>query len=163
MDETQSKRGELLLASVLFAFQTIERRYQRICALFLECPENPKDDEVIATTWDFIDWVERLRKLLGYGAGLKKKEQWYKTLVAELGPIEHLRNFTQHMDGSLSECINSKTPLQGIVSAYCQFEGMKGYTVVICAPSTHSGGDQINRSSCASKRCERHQAIITLN
>ena len=137
-------RPHAILNAVAFCFEQIEARYDRLCELLLQSKRENRFHEIISTAWDLIDWVERLRKLLGKGAGIKKKEEWYQVAMRVLAPAEDLRHFLQHFDNSVEECLDKNVSVFGSVSAYCA-EG-DGYGVVIASsdwerPGTLADGE----------------------
>lgn len=128
---TLTRRAHTILNGIAFVFDQIESRYDLIHAYLLKYPETPRDEVVLGLAWDIIDWVERLRKLLGHGAGLKKKERWYKDAVARLAPAEVIRGQLQHFDRSIEFCLKNQLSVFGHLSAYVITPDHSGYFGVV--------------------------------
>jgi hypothetical protein len=112
-----NERAHAILNSVSFCFAQIHTHYERICNLIEFYHQRPEPEDVIGAAWDVIDWVERLRKLLHKGAGIKKKEAWYQAAIRKLEPAEEIRCFLQHFDTGIEECLRSQLSVFGYVAA----------------------------------------------
>lgn len=133
-DKQHAKRTVLSVHAIIYALNVIESKYEEIeqDLLFLRAKsagtkshrdftirfESKKVNSVVGKCWELIDWIDRLRKLLGYAAGLKKREDWYKNLVRALESIKHVRHFIQHFDGELNKYVASSFPLMGSIIAF---------------------------------------------
>lgn len=87
----------------------------------------PERNLVVSTAWDTVDWLDRLRKLLGVVAGIKKKELWCQLAVRALADTEDIRNFVQHFDANLQTLVEGNYPLTGTV--FASFPCASGYYV----------------------------------
>lgn len=100
-----------LLASVVFSMRQIKNRYETIekevCSHYLS------PDHIISLGWDMIDWSEKLRKLLEVGRGFKKKDEWCKSILADLDDLKDVRNFIQHFDREVGKSDQSHLNLIG--------------------------------------------------
>jgi hypothetical protein len=114
--ERIDKRKHVLFNSLEFTLTQIERRYNALVKEFLKY-ENTDQSIGVSLAWDVIDWSERLRKLLGFGAGLKKKEQWYTDIFSHLEKVEEARHFIQHFDKSINSNLDDSLPPLGYVMA----------------------------------------------
>lgn len=114
--ENIDKRKHVLFNSIEFVFDQIENRYGSLVHAFIRYEEIDKSIGV-SIAWDIIDWSDRLRKLLGFGAGLKKKEGWYIEICSHLGCVEDARNFIQHFDRSINANLGASIPPLGHVTA----------------------------------------------
>lgn len=137
----KEKRALLLLNSISFVFSTLRRRYRHLCDLLQQYHVQNEDDEIISTVWDIIDWSDRLRKLLNHGAGINKSEQWYRSIVKGIEPVEKMRNIVQHISGSLEECLRKRTPLFGYLYAFCSGDQLSKGHIVVVLPSGHKAQD----------------------
>lgn len=114
--ENIDKRKHVLFNSLEFVFSQINTRYELLVEHFLLHDESDQSIGV-SLAWDIIDWSDRLRKLLGNGAGLKKKEDWYVEIISHLESVEDARHFIQHFDRSLNANLAESKPPLGHVSA----------------------------------------------
>lgn len=117
----QEKRRDVFLKSVGFIFFQIEYHKERLEQLIHEYDQYrwkqvgksqrqpqagmlfvdgryEKTEELLGFAWNTIDWIERLRKLLGASVGIKQRDEWYQTVMAALKPTTKVRNFLQHID-----------------------------------------------------------------
>lgn len=89
-----------LFCAVVFAMEQVINRYEtlekELCAHRLNPPY------ILSLGWDITDWAEKLRKLLGLGRGLRKRDEWFKSIIIELKPLENVRHIIQHFDRSLN-------------------------------------------------------------
>ena len=75
------------------------------------------DSTLVLITWELIDWLDRTRKILGYGAGLNKKDPDFILTYQQLDKAEDFRHILQHFDGFINKTNgNSYAPL-GAVTA----------------------------------------------
>ncbi|WP_028875668.1 hypothetical protein [Teredinibacter turnerae] len=126
--ESIDKRRHVLFNSLEFVFSQIENRYQSLAYQFLSNKE--ADQSVgVSLAWDIVDWSERLRKLLGFGAGLKKKDVWYTEILSHLDYVEDVRHFIQHFDRSINTNLEASIPPLGHVTALIPSD--RGYNVKI--------------------------------
>ena len=72
---------------------------------------------VVLLTWELVDWLERTRKIIGNGAGLKKKDPVLQLLTRSLDNAKDLRNVLQHFDQFLTRSMKSDFAPLGAVSA----------------------------------------------
>lgn len=75
------------------------------------------NQNLVLLVWELIDWLERTRKILGYGAGLKKKDSAYVLVFNALGKTEDFRHILQHFDNFLNKSVQSMEAPLGAVSA----------------------------------------------
>ena len=126
--ENVDKRKHVLFNSLEFTFTQIESRYNALVGEFLRY-EDTNQSIGVSLAWDIVDWCERLRKLLGLGAGLKKKEQWYVDVFSHLECVEEARHFIQHFDKSINSNLEEAVPPLGHVTALMLSNG--GFDVKI--------------------------------
>jgi hypothetical protein len=72
---------------------------------------------VVLVCWELVDWVERSRKILGYGTGLKKKEPEYILAYRALAKGEEFRHSLQHFDKFIQESLKHDFSPLGAVTA----------------------------------------------
>ena len=75
------------------------------------------NQNVVLVTWELVDWLDRTRKILGYGAGLKKKNPAYILAIRELNKGQDFRNILQHFDNFIKDTTSSSYAPLGAVSA----------------------------------------------
>jgi hypothetical protein len=114
--ENIDKRKHVLFNSLEFTFDQIENRYCGLVGVFLRY-ESADQSVGVSLAWDVIDWCEKLRKLLGYGAGLKKNGEWYIEVVSNLKCVEEARHIIQHFDKNINSNLSSAQPPLGHVTA----------------------------------------------
>jgi hypothetical protein len=93
-----------------------------------------KRNDVVSAAWDVVDWADRLRKVLGATAGIKKNEPWFQLVTRALAVVEEVRHFLQHFDASLSTLVTGTYPIMGAVIA--SFRAPDGYYARILIAST---------------------------
>ena len=71
---------------------------------------------LVLLTWELVDWFERTRKILGYGAGLKKKDPAFGLIIRALGNAEEFRHVLQHFDSFLKRSMETDFAPLGAVS-----------------------------------------------
>jgi len=76
-----------------------------------------KRNEIVSAAWDVIDWSDRLRKVLGVLAGIKKNEAWYQIAIRGVAAVEDIRHFVQHFDSNLTKLVEGSYPVMGTVIA----------------------------------------------
>lgn len=113
--ENLDKRKHVLFNALDFAMSQAEKRYIPIANDLLRKPIERQTDSV-SLAWDFIDWSDRIRKLLGHGAGLKKRDPWFKEFKAVLNEVEEARHFIQHFDKSINTYLEESIPPLGYVT-----------------------------------------------
>lgn len=128
-------RARITLNAIVFVFDAIGVAYNRLTILLISSRGRDLGDQIIACCWDIIDWTERLRKLLGYGAGIKKKEDWFKALMKAVAPAEEIRHTLQHLDGHMEYCLKESLPTVGHLVAYVINEKGNGFDIMISLPS----------------------------
>ena len=75
---------------------------------------------LVLLTWELIDWFDRTRKILGYGAGIKKKEPAFVLAYKELEKAEDFRNILQHFDNFIKDTQNNLyAPLGSVSAIHC--------------------------------------------
>jgi hypothetical protein len=101
----------------------------------------PKRNDIVSTAWDIVDWTERLRKVFGCLTGVKKSSPWYQATFRALANVEDIRNFAQHLDGSIKKLVDGTYPLMGTLMA--SFPALDGgyYVRILMAGSARYAGD----------------------
>lgn len=72
---------------------------------------------LVYLSWELVDWLERTRKILGHGAGLKTKEPAYKILMSRLASAESFRDELQHFNQFVEQSIGTDFAPLGSVTA----------------------------------------------
>lgn len=93
---------------------------------------------IVSKAWDIVDWSERLRKVLGCIAGVKKKAGWYSEAVKALSEIAAIRNFIQHYDREIKSFIHGSYPLMGAVIACYPIDDSSHYTRIVLSTPLRS-------------------------
>lgn len=131
-------RRRLVLSSIAYVLDHLEREFIRLYHLIQFHYIDYQGDAVLSCAWDIINWTERLRKLFGHGAGLKKKDKWYVSALLALKPAEELRHYIEHIDKSVEDSIKTGWPLIGVVNAYVSSPTIPNtYDIAIFGPSVH--------------------------
>lgn len=100
-----------LLASVVFSMRQVRNRYDAIEKEV--CSHYVSPNHIVSLGWDMIDWSEKLRKLLEKGRGFKKKDEWCRSILTDLGGLKDVRNFMQHFDNEVTRSDQSYLDLIG--------------------------------------------------
>ena len=79
--------------------------------------ETEYNREVVLLCWELVDWLERTRKILGLGAGIKKNDPEYILTYKKLESAEQFRHSLQHFDKYINESNDSSAAPLGSVSA----------------------------------------------
>jgi len=136
-NKAHAKRIVLSINAIIYSLDIIENKFDTIETALIQVHKNnilkgtaalhPRGctikhssktvNRIIANCWELVDWVDRLRKLLGYAAGLKKQEEWYKNLTRDLKSVTQIRHFIQHFDGELNKYVSGSFPLMGTILA----------------------------------------------
>lgn len=102
---------------------------------------------LVLMTWEIVDWLERTRKILGYGAGLKKSTPEFQMIMRSLENAKELRNTLQHFDSFLNRSDTHDLAPLGAVSVIHTLDenNMKAmvYTLGTIKPETNLGNAQI--------------------
>jgi len=128
-------RARIALNGVLFVFGRIREEYERLIYLLISSRRQDLGDQIIACAWNIVDWAEKLRKLLGYGAGIKKRDNWFKELEKAIAPAEEIRHSLQHIDKHMEECFKASLPSVGFLISYVMGENGQGYDIMVSIPS----------------------------
>jgi hypothetical protein len=137
VDKTKEKRIYATLNAAVFMLNQIDRRYKELVNMLHEYNQDKekrdgisKADQfsvdigyrhgnyMVSLGWDIVDWCDRLRKMLGVIAGIKRKEEWYLQFKVELKIVEDIRNFLQHYDKETNNFVLESYPLMGAIYAY---------------------------------------------
>jgi len=131
------KRIYVSVNATAFILNQVERRFvaleSALLAYDFDCRRDPKENvahdrgvsfdmgyakrnDIVSTAWDIVDWLDRLRRVLGVIAGVKK-EAWYKLLMKSLAEVEDVRHHLQHFDKRLEELVGGSYPLMGALIA----------------------------------------------
>ena len=155
------KRIYVSVNAIAFVFNQISDRYEKILDILREIDTSadtlgpngvaiglayPRRNELIGLAWDFVDWANRLEKLLHAAAGVKKSDPWFGEIVRALSVTKDVREYMQHFDGSLSELLSGCYPIGGSVTAwYGTFEVLYG-RVILSTPARFSGDSEVTVS-----------------
>ena len=161
--DRKHKRIYVSVNAAAFIMNQIERRFAGLEDLLLaydrlkrseeDGPTQTKDRQValdmgyergndlVSAAWDVVDWIDRLRKVLGAVAGVKRKEDWYRETMKAVGCAKQMRDFFQHYDRSLTTFVDGGYPLMG--SVVCSFPADNGgaYRRVVMATPVRYAGD----------------------
>ena len=103
----------------------------------------PKRNEIVGLTWDLIDWLDRVRKLLQIIAGAKREQQpWYRSAMQALGQVEEVRHVLQHFDERMKEFIEGEYPLHGAVTATFPGRLAPTHTRILLSTPARFAGDR---------------------
>lgn len=164
--DSRHKRVYASVNSAAFVINQIERRYEVLESELLQYDEfkrrigseKPKPgsmsldmgyqhgNSLVAQAWDLVDWIERLRKIMGKVSGVKKNAPWLRNLVKGLKPTEELRHFIQHFDRSLSVILDGSYPLMGSLIAFFSCKGQPYVRVLISTPARYAGDQHVHIS-----------------
>jgi len=131
------KRIYICIGTVKFIVNQLDTRYADIKNIFLEFHHessatdgelNPGQfnvrvntdvgNKLIGLAWDFVDWTDRLRKVLGSAVGLDNRSQQYKDSLKLLGIASEMRNVMQHFDRNISTYVENSCPMMGAIIAF---------------------------------------------
>lgn len=137
MDELRAKRIYATLNAMVSILNQLDRRYTELVAMFhdyrrskeqegkVEEPRRvtmdtgyPHGNYMVSLAWDIVDWYDRLRKIAGVKAGIKRKDEWFRQLEATLETTKDVRNFLQHYDSEINTFVLESYPLMGSISAH---------------------------------------------
>lgn len=155
------KRIYVSVNAIAFAFNQIAERYEKILEILGEIDAGadtlgpngvaielayPRRNELVGLAWDFVDWANRLGKLLHAAAGVKKSDPWFGAMSRALSATKDVREYMQHFDGSLSELLSGCYPIGGSVTAwYGTFEMLHG-RVIVSTPARFAGDSEVTIS-----------------
>lgn len=161
--DPKAKRVYVTVNAAAFTINTIERKFealQRRLRAFDEplCKErravNPGEvsihladeigNELVAEAWDVIDWIDRLRRIMGVMVGVPRKEMWYAQLMQSIARAEEPRHRFQHFDNTLSYIVKKTYPVMGALIAYFPISGSKARgRIILSTPARFAGDDNI--------------------
>jgi len=98
---------------------------------------------IIVKAWDVLDWLDRLRKVLGGLAGVPKGENWKQSLRKSLESAEKVRNKIQHFDVTLNEILRKTYPPMGALLAGFPSEGHLHMRILVSTPARFASDDSI--------------------
>lgn len=99
----------------------------------------------MASAWDIVDWADRLRKVFGGIAGIKKKEKWYSLARDALQEVSDIRNFIQHYDKEIYSFVKGSYPLMGAVFACFPHQGQGFHTrLIVSTPLKSAYHKEVN-------------------
>ncbi len=141
MDEFRAKRIYATLNAMVFILSQLDRRYTELVAMLhdyrkskeqdgkIEEPRQvtmdigyPRGNYMVSLAWDIVDWCDRLRKIAGVKAGIKRRDEWFQQLEATLETTKDIRNFLQHYDSEVNTFVLGSYPLMGSISAHFPIE-----------------------------------------
>lgn len=98
---------------------SIHRCFQKYEMMFQIVAQDRTDmtQSMCLLSWELVDWLERTRKILGLGAGLKKRDPAFQLAERSLREAEDLRHILQHLDQFLARSKETDTAPLGWVSA----------------------------------------------
>lgn len=99
-------------ASIYRCLEKYEVIYQIILQQKYEMANN-----LVYLVWELVDWLERIRRLLGLGVGFERKTVHYREAVLALKEAEDFRHKLQHFDKFISSSVGGDQSLLGSVTA----------------------------------------------
>lgn len=149
VEQIKEKRIYATLNAAVFMINQVERRYNELTTMLQTYNRSkegsvkvsqvtidisyPHGNYIVSLAWDIVDWCDRLRKILGAIAGVRRKENWYQQLVTSLEATAEVRHFLQHYNREIKNFVAGSYPLMGSVSACFPLES--GWHTR-CIPST---------------------------
>lgn len=150
----QDKRKDIFRKSLSFIYYQIEAHKERLESLLLEYDalclqqvENSntepkagnliinghygKAEELLGCAWNTIDWIERLRKVMGASVGIRQRDDWYQRVMAALKPANEVRNFLQHIDREQKTLAAGFYTAAGVLSAAFKLDTGGGYVRIL--------------------------------
>lgn len=105
------EKRRLFLEGILFIVDSIDKRYESIKVLLK--PDAPAMDDAIRDAWVIVDNLYRLKLVINSAPGLDKSTPSYQLVIRKLSPVEPLRHFIEHYNGSLEQIYKDIKPIVG--------------------------------------------------
>lgn len=105
------EKRRLFLEGTIFILDTVDKRYESI-ELLLK-PDAPVMDDAIRDAWVIVDNLYRLKLVIDSAPGLDKSTLSYQIIIRKLSPVEPLRHFIEHYNGSLQQIYKDTKPIVG--------------------------------------------------
>jgi len=117
--------------AAVFFIEHLINTYNELCELLLavdadqspaisagtmQITKHPYRGKIIIRAWEFVDWSNKLRVLLGTKAEFGKLD-WFNELTQTLSLAEDTRHYLQHFDRSIGNIITSNCSFLGSVHA----------------------------------------------
>lgn len=105
------EKRRLFLEGIIFILDTVDKRYESI-ELLLK-PDAPVMDDAIRDALVIVDNLYRLKLVIDSAPGLDKSTPSYQLIIRKLSPVEPLRHFIEHYNGSIQQIYKDIKPIVG--------------------------------------------------
>lgn len=111
---TVDEKRKLFLEGIIFIIDTIDQGYESITKLLQ--PDPPDMNNAMRDAWVIIDNLYRLRLVIDSTSGFDKSRLSFQLTFRKLIPVEPLRHFIEHYNGSLQQIYRDIKPVVGHIS-----------------------------------------------